>query len=754
MNTKKKKAIKISIVVPIYNVENDLRNCLDCLIKQTLKDIEIICIDDASTDNSGAILEEYKKLDPRITVIRHKMNRSASIARKEGAFAAKGEYTLFLDPDDSLEKDAAEILYRTAKETDVEILHFGTNIINRGVTEKQVEWYTAFAKPYTDFLYGEEVFTRCFDTQDYRFNIWNKLIKTALCKKAMAYCVDEPLPKAQDLYAYFLIAYFADSYYGIEDKFYNYAFGGGVSGSKEFTEEKFRRHCSQANVAYHIVRFLIDHGALDKHYRAVLHVISNLINDNIASLRACGKAKVPFRAENIFAEAWVEGMLWQKLSEHIFQEQDRPCARLLFEILFKILKNVSIRTRKTIFEHFFTILSVYPNVLDELICEQDIQNKDYMFLQTIAAAIKAKKYAGRYIPVFMATNDNYAPFLGVTLNSLLLNADRYYFYDIYIFHSGIKDYYISKLDSIQEKDVSVRCLNVKSIITSQNLYSSRHYSVEMYHRFLIPELFFFLQKAVYIDCDTIVLDSIHKLYNIDIGNSVLGAARNLLHKEMYDYVVNKLHHDPEKYINSGVLIINCEQFIQQGIKNKCYAFLRDHLSLECPDQDALNICCKDIRLIDAKWNVQWHHLLNKNTARYALVPNDAKIFADALTDIRLLHFTSNKKPWNYLASEYSDLFWDYASTSVFAAETKFKYRDLQDPLNDKIKDLYVKIGKLTKLLEADEAAETVQPKDKKPSIFRKFFDYLRKYGFLCTLVRIFGGRKRAMAYQNKRNQVK
>lgn len=154
----------------------------------------------------------------------------------------------------------------------------------------------------------------------------------------MAYCVDEPLPKAQDLYAYFLIAYFADSYYGIENKFYNYAFGGGVSGSKEFTEEKFRRHCSQANVAYHIVRFLIGHGALDKHYRAVLHVISNLINDNIASLRACGKAKVPFRAENIFAEAWVEGMLWQKLSEHIFQEQDRPCARLLFEILFKILK--------------------------------------------------------------------------------------------------------------------------------------------------------------------------------------------------------------------------------------------------------------------------------------------------------------------------------------------------------------------------------------------------------------------------------
>lgn len=91
-----------------------------------------------------------------------------------------------------------------------------------------------------------------------------------------------------------------------------------------------------------------------------------------------------------------------------------------------------------------------------------------------------------------------------------------------------------------------------------------------------------LQKAVYIDCDTIVLDSIHKLYNIDIGNSVLGAARNLLHKEMYDYVVNKLHHDPEKYINSGVLIINCEQFIQQGIKINAMPFCEITSLLNAP----------------------------------------------------------------------------------------------------------------------------------------------------------------------------
>lgn len=152
--------------------------------------------------------------------------------------------------------------------------------------------------------------------------------------------------------------------------------------------------------------------------------------------------------------------------------------------------------------------------------------------------------------------------------------------------------------------------------------------------------------------------------------------------------------------------------------------------------------------------MQWHHLLNKNTARYALVPNDAKIFADALTDIRLLHFTSNKKPWNYLASEYSDLFWDYASTSVFAAETKFKYRDLQDPLNDKIKDLYVKIGKLTKLLEADEAAETVQPKDKNLQSSANFLIIYANMGSFARSSVFLADGNALMAYQNKRNQVK
>ena len=750
--------IKVSVVVPIYNVKNELSRCLDYLLNQTLKEIEIICINDASTDKSGEIINYYAAKDDRVVVINHESNMSASICRKEGVEIAKGEYLLFVDPDDYIEKDALDKLYSLAKEKKIEILHFGTRIINNGVTDNQVEWYKNFSKPYIGYIYGEDIFKKCFISQDYRFNIWNKLILTSLCKKAMLKHTNDPLPKAQDLYAFFLIAYYANSYYGIEDKFYNYSFGGGISGGRNFTEEKFRRHCTQSNVAYYIIDFLINEKKLDKYYMAAYRILNNLINDNIASIKACGKAKVNFGPERIFCEYWVEGNLVIKLLDYINTTNDFACAKLLFEIVFKILKNVSVKNRASCFNILLTIDKNYPEILKDLLTGYNIQSKDYMFLQIIIAHKKASQYKERYVPVFMATNDNYMPYLGVTLNSLICNSDGYYFYDIFILHSGLNNYYIDKLQSLQKDNISVCCINVKQIITSQSLYSNRHYSVEMYHRFLIPELFFFLRKAVYIDCDVILMDSIHKLYQIDIKDNVLGAARNLLHNEMYNYVIDKLHYKPEKYINSGVLIINCSEFISKGIKNKCYNYLRDHQELACPDQDALNLCCDKIFIIDNGWNYQWHHTFNTGLTKYELVANDKRIFEEASQGIHLVHFTSDKKPWNYSASTYSELFWEYAKSSVFAFEVEHRYRDYYDPINNKIKDLYTKIGKLNKQIEEltnKKKSKIVRFVKKIWQLIKKFFKSLKNKGIKYTFIRVFCGREKALSYENsKTNKVK
>ncbi|HJA50079.1 MAG TPA: glycosyltransferase, partial [Candidatus Fusicatenibacter intestinipullorum] len=91
--------VKISVIIPVYNVEKYLKRCLDSVINQTYKNLEIILIDDGSTDNSGKICDEYAQKDERIIVI-HKENGGVSSARNKGLDICIGDYISFIDSDD------------------------------------------------------------------------------------------------------------------------------------------------------------------------------------------------------------------------------------------------------------------------------------------------------------------------------------------------------------------------------------------------------------------------------------------------------------------------------------------------------------------------------------------------------------------------------------------------------------------------------------------------------------------------------
>ena len=106
--------IRVSIIMPVYNVEKYLRQCLDSLFSQTLKSIEIIAVNDGSTDNSLQILEEYQRNNPQIMTIYTTENKGVSHARNYGMAKASGEYILFVDSDDFIEPDMCEKLYNKA----------------------------------------------------------------------------------------------------------------------------------------------------------------------------------------------------------------------------------------------------------------------------------------------------------------------------------------------------------------------------------------------------------------------------------------------------------------------------------------------------------------------------------------------------------------------------------------------------------------------------------------------------------------
>ena len=104
--------IKISIIIPVYNSEKYLEKCLDSLVYQTLKDIEIIVVNDGSTDSSEAIIKNYMKKDKRIKLL-NKSNGGQASARNLGLTKATGEYIMFIDSDDYVEKDMCEMMYQT-----------------------------------------------------------------------------------------------------------------------------------------------------------------------------------------------------------------------------------------------------------------------------------------------------------------------------------------------------------------------------------------------------------------------------------------------------------------------------------------------------------------------------------------------------------------------------------------------------------------------------------------------------------------
>ena len=122
---------KVSIIVPVYNVEKYLDRCMESLLNQTLKDIEIILVDDGSPDNCPQMCDDYAKKDSRVKVV-HKANAGLGYARNSGLDVATGEYVAFVDSDDYVELDMYEQMYEASLNYQVQMVLCGFNRDNKG----------------------------------------------------------------------------------------------------------------------------------------------------------------------------------------------------------------------------------------------------------------------------------------------------------------------------------------------------------------------------------------------------------------------------------------------------------------------------------------------------------------------------------------------------------------------------------------------------------------------------------------------
>lgn len=170
--------IEVSIIVPTYNVEKYLYQALDSAVNQTLQNIEILCIDNCSTDATLNILKEYEDKDNRIRIICNAANKGCSYSRNVGVKAARGEYILFLDADDELKSDTAEIAYRSAKKDALDILFFQAIREYENIELEQMygNIHDTYFKS-NDIFRGTEIFLELADKLSYALTLWGKLFR-------------------------------------------------------------------------------------------------------------------------------------------------------------------------------------------------------------------------------------------------------------------------------------------------------------------------------------------------------------------------------------------------------------------------------------------------------------------------------------------------------------------------------------------------------------------------------------------------
>lgn len=194
----------VSIIIPVYNVESCLSRCIESIQRQTMQDLEIILVNDGSTDTSGIICDKYALQDKRIRVI-HQDNGGQVSARNAGIEIATGEYIAFVDSDDWIESDMISTLYTTAVEKNADVVMEGmieeigdkhypvVNVLSEGIYRTKQE---------KKYLYENMVSCENYFRLGIQPYLWNKLFRSELVKKYMC-CMDRRIRIGEDAAAVF-----------------------------------------------------------------------------------------------------------------------------------------------------------------------------------------------------------------------------------------------------------------------------------------------------------------------------------------------------------------------------------------------------------------------------------------------------------------------------------------------------------------------------------------------------------------------
>ena len=240
---------KISIVIPVFNAGRYLCDCIASLHCQTLRDVEFIFVDDASTDDGPDIIAGFAKKDKRVVFIQLPENVGSFMARKIGVEKVNSPYVTFLDPDDSLLPDACRLFVEKLDGTSADIVHGAMIVENKGnVPQKQIEAIIRMTTPKFKKLEGREILRELTAGGNVNPSLIGKAYRTDLVKRANDMISNGRYRRAQDYLVNFVVGCMAEKYVSIPENVYRYGYGNGFFGAVKHDISHYAMLCSQVDI--------------------------------------------------------------------------------------------------------------------------------------------------------------------------------------------------------------------------------------------------------------------------------------------------------------------------------------------------------------------------------------------------------------------------------------------------------------------------------------------------------------------------
>ena len=303
----------LSIIIPVHNEETFLKRCLDSILSQSFTDLEVICVDDASSDASVDILQSYVDADPRVHATAFQRRLGTVLARKLALLDAQGEYIMFADADDWLLPGACETAVRLIKESKTDIVQFSVDFEAEQKDLEALDKFTRIFRSRNMESRGANILYDCFVNRRFVHNLWNKIYRAEICKKAVEAMPDIQLHHYTDLYLSFFLLFFAESCRSVVTKpCYRYHFGGGVS-TRPPDGEQFKDLCMVSKVLPLMEKFLRDHNAYETNVSVLDAIRGSLSQDMVNKLLT-----IPTLTREIISTAieyWGGDVIFDFLSE-------------------------------------------------------------------------------------------------------------------------------------------------------------------------------------------------------------------------------------------------------------------------------------------------------------------------------------------------------------------------------------------------------------------------------------------------------